>query len=131
MSAFLSKLIPVASVSTPYAQGLTTTYSWVTWWGHQFFCFSVFIYLSSGCVSTFRTCVHVYLEVYLLHVFSLIATDDRHPIRSRSIYQNAAFCLVIRFSPIDQPRGNTYCARSRTDARSLTSCSNSIWSEKV
>ena len=29
-------------------------------------CFSVFIYMSAGCVSTFRTCVQVYLEIYLL-----------------------------------------------------------------
>ena len=35
---------------------------------YQIFCFlfSVFIYISAGCVSTFRTCVQVYLELYPL-----------------------------------------------------------------
>ena len=48
-------------------------------------------------------------------IFSAIATDDRHPLRSRSIHQNAANCMTIRFRYIAQPRGvrKTYCARSR------------------
>ena len=38
-------------------------------------------------------------------IFSAIATDDRHPLRSRSIHQNAANCMTIRFRYIAQPRG--------------------------
>ena len=38
-------------------------------------------------------------------IFSAIATDDRHPLRSRSIHQNAANCKTIRFRYIAQPRG--------------------------
>ena len=41
-----------------------------------------------------------------------IATDDRHPLRSRSIHQNAANCMTIRFRYIAGVR-KTYCARSR------------------
>ena len=64
--------------------------------------------MSAGYVSTFRTCVQVYLEIYLLSScfspifdfvsienFSAIATDNRHPLRSRSIYHSAAFCVAI------------------------------------
>ena len=28
-------------------------------------CFSVFIYMSAGCISIFRTCVQVYLEIHV------------------------------------------------------------------
>ena len=35
--------------------------------------------------------------------FSVIATDDRHPLQSRSIHQNAANCMTIRFCYIAQP----------------------------
>ena len=61
-----------------------------------------------------------------------IATDDRHPLRSRSIHQNAANCMTIRFRYIAQPRGvrKTYCARSRNDVRRLTSRSNGIMPSK-
>ena len=35
-----------------------------TWRCTEFFClFVVFIYMSAGCVPTFRTCVQVYLEI--------------------------------------------------------------------
>ena len=66
-------------------------------------------------------------------IFSAIATDDRHPLRSRSIHQNAAFCMTIRFRYIAQPRGvrKTYCARSRNDVRRLTSRSNGMPSKKI
>ena len=109
--------------------------------------------MSAGCVSTFWSCVQGYLEwlpfvfashlhftllIYLLSIrkviiFSAIATDDRHPPRSRSIHQNAANCMTIRFRYIAQPRGvrKTYCARSRNDVRPLTSLSNSMPSKKI
>ena len=66
-------------------------------------------------------------------IFSAIATDDRHTLRSRSIYQNAANCMTIRFRYIAQPRGvrKTYCARSRNDVRRLTSRSNGMPSKKI
>ena len=64
-------------------------------------------------------------------IFSTIATDDRYPLRSRSIHQNAANCMTIRFRYIAQPRGGggvrkTYCARSRNNVRRLTSRSNGM-----
>ena len=56
-----------------------------------------------------------FLSIRKVIIFSAIATDDRHPLRSRSIHQNAANCMTIRFRYIAQPRGvrKTYCARSR------------------
>ena len=113
-----------------------------------------FIAMSAGCVSTFRTCVQGYLEWLPLRIllltftssfvidflsirkviiFSAIATDDRHPLRSRSIHQNAANCMTIRFRYIAQPRGvrKTYCARSRINVRRLTSRSNGMPSTKI
>ena len=110
--------------------------------------------MSAGCVSSFRTCVQGYLEwlpfvfCFLLSfhafvidflsirkviIFSAIATDDRHPLRSRSIHQNAANCMTIRFRYIAQPRGvrKTYCARSNNDFRRLTSRSNGMPSKKI
>ena len=58
-----------------------------------------------------------FLSIRKVIIFSAIATDDRHPLRSRSIHQNAANCMTIRFRYIAQPRGvrKTYCARSRND----------------
>ena len=106
--------------------------------------------MSAGCVSTFRTCVQGYLEwlpfvfcfsrfvidflsIRKVIIFSAIATDDRHPLRSRSIHQNAANCMTIRFRYTAQPRGvrKTYCARSRNDVRRLTSRSNGMPSKKI
>ena len=56
-----------------------------------------------------------FLSIRKVIIFSAIATDDRHPLRSRSKHQNAANCMTIRFRYIAQPRGvrKTYCARSR------------------
>ena len=56
-----------------------------------------------------------FLSIRKVIIFSAIATDDRHPLRSHSIHQNAANCMTIRFRYIAQPRGvrKTYCARSR------------------
>ena len=110
--------------------------------------------MSAGCVSTFRTCVQGYLEwlpfvfcflpsfhafvidflsISKVIIFSAIATDDRHPLRSRSIHQNAANCMTIRFRYIAQPRGvrKTYCTRSHNDVRRLTSRSNGMPSKKL
>ena len=74
-----------------------------------------------------------FLSIRKVIIFSAIATDDRHPLRSRSIHQNAANCMTIRFRYIVQPRGvrKTYCARSRNDVRCLTSRSNGMPSKKI
>ena len=74
-----------------------------------------------------------FLSIRKVIIFSAIATDDHHPLRSRSIHQNAANCMTIRFRYIAQPRGlrKTYCARSRYDVRSLTSRSNAMPSKKT
>ena len=74
-----------------------------------------------------------FLSIRKVIIFSAIATDDRHPLRSRSIYQNAANSMTIRFRYIAQPGGvrKTYCARSRNDVRPLTSRSNSMPSKKT
>ena len=74
-----------------------------------------------------------FLSIKKVIIFSAITTDDRHPLRSRSIHQNAANCMTIRFRYIAQPRGvrKTYCARSRNDVRRLTSRSNDMPSKKI
>ena len=46
-----------------------------------------------------------FLSIRKVIIFSAIATDDRHPLRSRSIYQNAANCVTIHFRYIAQLRG--------------------------
>ena len=79
------------------------------------------------------TLVIDFLSIRKVMIFSAIATDDRHPLRSRSLHQNAANCKTIRFRYIAQPRGvrKTYCARSRNDVRRLTSWSNGMPSKKT
>ena len=74
-----------------------------------------------------------FLSIRKVIIFSAIATDDRHPLQSCSIYQNAANCMTIRFRYIVQPRGvrKTYCAHSRNDVRRLTSRSNGMPSKKI
>ena len=74
-----------------------------------------------------------FLSIRKVIIFSAIATDDRLPLRSRSIHQNAANCMTIRFRYIAQPRGvrKTYCARSRNHVRRLTSRSNGMPSKKI
>ena len=71
-----------------------------------------------------------FLSIRKVIIFS---ADDRHPLRSRSIHQYAANCMMIRFGYIAQPRGvrKTYCARSRNDFRRLTSRSNGMPSKKI
>ena len=102
------------------------------------------VYQLSGpvCKATWNGCpsysasyrfVIDFLSIRKVIIFSAIATDDRHPLRSRSIHQNAANCMMIRFRYIAQPRGvrKTYCARSRNDVRRLTSRSNGMMSKKI
>ena len=74
-----------------------------------------------------------FLSIRKVIIFSAIATDDRHPLRSRSIHQNAANCMTILFRYFAQPRGvwKTYCARSRNHVRCLTSRSNGMPSKKI
>ena len=69
-----------------------------------------------------------FLSIRKVIIFSVIATDDRQPLQSRSIHQNAANCVTIA-----QPRGvrKNYCARSRNDVRRLTSRSNGMPSKKI
>ena len=83
---------------------------------------------------TFTSCFVIdFLSIRKVIIFSAIATEDRHPLWSRSIHQNAANCMTIRFRYIVQPRGvqKTYCARSRNDVRRLTSRSNGVPSKKI
>ena len=88
----------------------------------------VFCFLPS-----FHAFVIVFLSIRKVIIFSAIATDDRHPLRSRSIHQNAANCMMIRFRYIAQPREvrKTYCARSRNHVRRLTNLSNGMRSKKI
>ena len=74
-----------------------------------------------------------FLSISKVTIFSAIATDDRHPLRSRSIHQYAANCMTICFHYIAQPRGvrKTYCARSRNDVGCLTSRSNGMPSKEI
>ena len=74
-----------------------------------------------------------FLSIRKVIIFSAIATDDRHPLLSRSIHQNAANCMTIHFRYIAQSRGvrKTYCACSRNDVRRLTSRSNGMPSKKI
>ena len=46
-----------------------------------------------------------FLSIRKVIIFSAIATNDRHPLWSRSIHQTAANCMTIRFRYIAQPRG--------------------------
>ena len=75
---------------------------------------------------SFHTLLIDFLSIRKVIIFSAIATDDRHPLRSHSIHQNAANCMTIRFRFIAQSRGvrETYCARSRNHFRRLPSRSN-------
>ena len=69
------------------------------------------VYQLSGpvCKSTWKKCpsysasylhfsfVIDFLSIRKVIIFSAIATGDRHPLRSRSIHQNAANCMTIHF----------------------------------
>ena len=55
---------------------------------------------------TFTLCFVIdFLSIRKIIIFSAITTDDRHPLRSRSIHQNAVNCMTIHFRYIAQPRG--------------------------
>ena len=113
---------------------------------YSFICLQV-VYQLSGpvCQATWSGCpsysasyftsrfVIDFLSIRKVIIFSAIATDDRHPLRSRSIHQNAANCMTIHFRYIAQPRGvrKIYCARLRNDVRHLTSRSNGTPSKKI
>ena len=60
-----------------------------------------------------------FLSIRKVIIFSAIATDDRHPLRSRSIHQNAANCMTIRFRYIAQPRGVRKTYKVATEFRIL------------
>ena len=74
-----------------------------------------------------------FLSIRKIIIFSAIATDDRHPLLSHSLHQNAANYMTIHFPYIAQPRGvrKNYCAHSRFDVRRLTSRSNGMPSKKI
>ena len=74
-----------------------------------------------------------FLSIRKVIIFSAISTNGSYPLRSRSIHQNAANCMMIPFRYIAQPRGvrKTYYARSRNDVRRLTSRSNGMPSKKI
>ena len=94
-----------------------------TWNGHPLY-----------SLLTFISCFVIdFLSIRKVIIFSAIATDGRHPLRSRSIHQNAAKCMTIHFRYIAQLRGvrKTYCACSRNDVRRLTSQSNGMPSKKI
>ena len=57
-----------------------------------------------------------FLSIRKVIIFSAIATDDRHPLRSRSIHQNAANCMTIRFRYIAQSRGPAHAHVMMFDA---------------
>ena len=71
-----------------------------------------------------------FLSIRKVIIFSAIATDGRHPLRSRSIHQNAANCITRYIAQLRGVR-KTYCARSHTDVRRLTSRSNGMPSKKI
>ena len=118
-----------------------------------FVCFIVFLYVCRLCINFQDLCARLlgmaahrillltftsrfvidFLSIRKVIIFSAIVTDDRHPLRSRSIHQNAANCMMIRSRYIAQPRGvrKTYCARSRNDVRRLTSWLNGMPSKKI
>ena len=71
-----------------------------------------------------------FLSIRKVIIFSAIATDDRHPLRSRSIHQNAANCMTIRFRYIagyGKPTAHAHV----NDVRRLTSRSNGMPSKKL
>ena len=86
-------------------------------------------------MAALRILLYTFISRFVIDflIFSTIATDDRHPLWSRSIHQNAVNCMMIRFRYIAQPRGvrKTYCACSRNDVRCLTSRSNGMPSKKI
>ena len=74
-----------------------------------------------------------FLSIRKVIIFSAIATDDRHPLRSRSIHQKCCKLHVDSFPLYCATEGGkeTYCACSRNDVRRLTSRSNGMPSKKI
>ena len=72
-----------------------------------------------------------FLSIRKVIIFSAIATDDRHPLRSRSIHQNAANCMTIRFRYIARGYGKPTAHAHVNDVRRLTSRSNGMPSKKL
>ena len=71
-----------------------------------------------------------FLSIRKVIIFSAIATDDRHPLRSRSLHQNAANCMTIRFrnrGGYGKPTAHAHV----NDVRRLTSRSNGMPSKKL
>ena len=68
-----------------------------------------------------------FLSIRKVIIFSAIATDDRHPLRSRSIHQNAPKCCKLHddsfplYCATEGGTENLLRARSRNDVRRLTS----------
>ena len=71
-----------------------------------------------------------FLSIRKVIIFSAIATDDRHPLRSRS-YTPKCCKLHDDSFPLYCGVRKTYCARSRNDVRRLTSRSNGMPSKKI
>ena len=75
-----------------------------------------------------------FLSIRKVIIFSAIATDDRHPLGSRSIHQKMLQIARRFVSAILRNRGGVrknYCARSRNDVRRLTSRSNGMPCKKI
>ena len=96
------------------------------------------VYQLSGpvCKSTWRYCPCIllltfisrfvidFLSIKKIIIFSAIATEERHTLRSRSI---SKCCKLNRGRGLRL----TYCARSRNDALPLTSRSSGMRSKKT
>ena len=83
---------------------------------------------------SFQALLIDFLSIRKVIIFSAIATDDRHPLRSRSIHQNAANCMTIRFRYIAQPGegyGKPTAHAHVNDVRRLTSRSNGMSRKKL
>ena len=74
-----------------------------------------------------------FLSIRKVIIFSAIATDDRHPLWSRSMHQNAANCMTIRFRYIANRGGygKPTAHAHVNDVRRLTSRSNGMPSKKI
>ena len=81
-------------------------------------------------MAALRILLLTFTSRFVIIIFSAIATDDRHPPRSRSIHQNAANCMTIRFRYIAHahthvmmfdalPVGRTACMPSKKIMESL------------
>ena len=61
-----------------------------------------------------------FLFIRKVIIFSVIATDGRYPLRSRSIHQNAANCMTIRFRYIAQLTGGVGAGGTENLLRTIT-----------